>query len=513
MSDQASLGSKRPNRDLPHELLSTVRRTAPRGIPDFFMLGASNRSFLPVTAYSGGRAVLRLISKRAWAVFFGNRKVGLMKRQKVVCFFNHAAETGGAEFALARLVAALDREHWHPVVVFGEEGPAVDLLRRQSVETYVIPLESGLGKVRRENLGSLAWMFGGRASAAARYVLRLSRFLRERAVELVHTNSMKAHALGGLAAKMVGVPLVWHLRDSLHPSCLPPAALAVMRFLARHLPDELVTVSRSVAKDALGASQAHRAHVVYDGLSAACFPPMASSPPGVQGRKWTVGIAGRLCAWKGQHLFLEAAASLIERGMQIRFELLGGPLFGQEAYAERLKQFAVSSGLSDHIHFHGFVSDVPARIRSWDLLVHASTTPDPCPNVVLEAMAAGVPVVASNGGGVPELLDGGACGMLFPMDDSRALSRCIETALLDKGGRERFARAARERAERCFRSERVGQEVASVWAPLMSKGPYARRAWPWIENDLPAANVSKKSRSGGARAPERHPVQTLPHIV
>ncbi|RFC42107.1 MAG: Glycosyltransferase involved in cell wall bisynthesis [Verrucomicrobia bacterium] len=420
-----------------------------------------------------------------------------MNREKVVCFLNHAAEMGGAEFALARLVGALDRSQWHPVVVFGEEGPAVELLREQSVETYVIPLGAGLGKVRRENLGSPAWLLGGRAIAAARYVVRLSRFFKERAVELVHTNSMKAHVLGGVAAKLSGIPLVWHLRDSLHPMCLPPCALAGMRWLAWHLPDELITVSRSVAKDALGGAKAHYARVIYDGLDEGCFPAMTAPPPRpYQGSKWTVGIAGRLCAWKGQHLFLEAAANLLESGMQIRFELLGGPLFGQEAYAERLKQFAASSGLSEHIHFHGFVSDVPARIRSWDLLVHASTAPDPCPNVVLEAMAAGVPVVGADGGGVPELLEGGSCGMLFPRDDSRALSRCIESALLDKPRRDRFARLARERAERCFRSERVGKEVASVWAPLTRPGPHERRAWPWIENGISGDCGSLPPKSG-----------------
>jgi glycosyltransferase involved in cell wall biosynthesis len=210
---------------------------------------------------------------------------------------------------------------------------------------------------------------------------------------------------------------------------------------------------------------------------------------------------------------LEAAANLLESGMQIRFELLGGPLFGQEAYAERLKQFAASSGLSEHVHFQGFVSDVPARIRAWDLLVHASTAPDPCPNVVLEAMAAGVPVVAADGGGVPELLEGGACGMLFPMDDSRALSQCIESALLDKPRRDRCALLARERAERYFRSERVGKEVASVWTPLLRLGPYERRAWPWIENQIPAQYGSLPARSGKRGTEHSKPSQPIPHTV
>lgn len=421
-----------------------------------------------------------------------------MIREKVVCFVNHAAEMGGAEFALARLVAAVDRSEWHPVVVFGEDGPAVDLLREKSVETYVIPLGSGLGKLRRASMGSFAWLGGGRAFAAASYILKLIRFFRERAVELVHTNSMKAHVLGGVAAKLFGVPLVWHLRDSLHPLCLPPMTLKWMRLLARYLPEELVAVSESVAQDSLGPAKAARAHVVYDGIRADCFcvSPAVEMGAAVSSKMWTVGIAGRLCEWKGQHLFLEAAADLVEKGVPVRFELLGGPLFGQEQYADRLKQFVHSSGLAPHVCFQGFVSDVSARIRKWDLLVHASTAPDPCPNVVIEAMAAGVPVVGANSGGVPELLDGGTCGFLFPMGDARALSRCIEGALNNRALRHQISRAAWLRADRCFRAERVAHELSAIWRPLVSGRTYRRRAWPWIEDSPAPTEGGTKTTQG-----------------
>lgn len=420
-----------------------------------------------------------------------------MRREKVVCFVNHAAETGGAEFALVRLVLSLDRSEWHPVAVFCEEGPAVELLRSRSIETYVIPLGAGLGKVRRGSLGSLGWLGGGRAFTAVSYILKLARFFRERGVDIVHTNSMKAHVLGGIAAKLLRIPLVWHLRDSLHPLCLPPMAMRWMRFLARHLPDALVAVSQSVARDALGPTKAARAHVVYDGIISECFSAPACPQADTEGgaKTWTVGIVGRLCEWKGQHLFLEAAAALIEKGLPIRFEVIGGALFGQEQYAERLKQFVNSSGLAPHVCFHGFVSDVSTRLLDLDLLVHASTAPDPCPNVVIEAMAAGVPVVGANSGGVPELLDGGACGFLFAMDDARALSRCIEMALGNEAMRRRIAHDAWDRANRCFRSERVVGEVSAVWRPLMSGRTYSRRAWPWIE-DTPYPEESELGPRG-----------------
>lgn len=411
-----------------------------------------------------------------------------MTRQKVVCLINHAGETGGAEFALERLVASLDRSLWHPVVVFGEEGPAVELMKRLSVETYVIPLGEHMRKVRRESLsGSLLaqWRHG---FGACSYIFKLRSFLRRRAVAIVHTNSMKAHVLGGAAAKLSGIPLVWHLRDSLNPSSLPRQAVQLMRWLARVLPNRLVCVSKSVARDALGKDEMHLAKIVYDGLNNECFdlsPPLAAPRGPSASRVWKVGIAGRLCAWKGQHLFLEAAAKLIAIGMPIRFEIIGGPLFGQEAYADRLKHLVDSCALKDHVIFTGFVSDVSRRIQEWDILVHASTAPDPCPNVVLEAMAAGVPVIGADAGGVPELLDGGRCGLLFEPDNPDVLSERIRTFLQDEAYRMHLAREARLRALKIFRTERVARSVEREWGQLTSSDKKRRTHWSWLEEGYP----------------------------
>jgi glycosyltransferase involved in cell wall biosynthesis len=405
-----------------------------------------------------------------------------MERARVVCFVNHTAATGGAEFALNRLVAGMDRRRWHPAVVFGEDGPAVDLFRKRGVETYVLPIPEGVGKARRASLTGAAWLRPGGALGAAAYVLRLASFFRTRAVEIVHTNSMKAHLLGGLAARLCRIPLVWHLRDCLHPAHLPPAALRLMRLMARTLPNRVIAVSRSAAGDALGMKDGKAAEVVYDGLDPDCFEAPAQPPGAEPPAVWRVGIVGRFAPWKGQHVFLEAAAKLIARGHRIRFELLGAPLFGEEAYARRLRQFVEATALETHVSFSGFVQDVPRRIRDWHVLVHASTAPDPCPNVVLEALAAGIPVVGADGGGVPELLDGGRCGALFPMDDPEALSRRIESILVEPQIRSGFALNGRKRALGLFRSDRVNREVGAVWEAVLDPAVYQRRRWAWLED-------------------------------
>jgi len=204
-----------------------------------------------------------------------------MARLKTVVLVNHTAALGGAEFALKRLLKDLNREEWNPVVVFGEDGPAAELVRKMSIETYVIPLSQSLGQTRKEamNLNGICSL--RRWTGLGSYVWKLSRFLKERAADVVHTNSMKAHILGGLAAKMAGIPLVWHIRDTVDSSYLPTSAVTLLRWLAQRLPDRVVTVSNSVSCSLLGVTGNPKGRVIYDGLEDSAFdtPAVPSGHP------------------------------------------------------------------------------------------------------------------------------------------------------------------------------------------------------------------------------------------
>ncbi|MEI6712918.1 MAG: glycosyltransferase family 4 protein [Verrucomicrobiota bacterium] len=404
-----------------------------------------------------------------------------MGRLKTAVLINHSAELGGAEFALKRLVGMLDRREWNPVVIFGEEGAAVECIRKMSIETYVLPAGKILQNTRKDALTGTGICSIRRCINALSYIRKLARFLQECAADVVHTNSMKAHVLGGLAAKLAGIPVVWHIRDTVDPSYMPTAAVRLMRWLVQRVPNRVITVSHSVARSLLGECAGTKARVVYDGLDDSAFEACAVPKASPQ---WKVGMIGRLCPWKGQHVFIEAAALLHAKGLLVDFEILGSPMFGEKKYADGLLRQVDVLGLARCVHFKGFVSDVTRRLRSWDVCVHASTSPDPCPNVILEAMAAGVPVIGSAGGGVPELLDGGRCGELYPMGDSKELAVALERLLLDRKRRNEYATLARERASSIFRAERVAKEVEEVWHSVVQDRTWPRRRWRWIEEGL-----------------------------
>ena len=157
-------------------------------------------------------------------------------------------------------------------------------------------------------------------------------------------------------------------------------------------------------------------------------------------------MVGRISPWKGQDIFIRAAALVRQTRPDVRFEIVGSVLFGEEAYESQIHQLVETLGLQDTVLFLGFRNDIPELIAAADILVHASTTPEPFGQVVVQAMAAGKPVVATRGGGVLETVVEHQTGLLVPMGDAPAMAAAILTILanpvqaaaMGRSGRRRF---------------------------------------------------------------------------
>lgn len=420
-----------------------------------------------------------------------------------VLYLDHTSKLGGAEFALLRLFTGIDRNIVDPVVLFADEGAAPDLFRASGVETHVLQLSKKVLGVRKDDLSGGAFLHVGRAIALVIYAIRVAWFARRHHVRIIHTNSMKAHFYGGLAGRLAGIPVVWHIRDFIDTTYLPAAAVSVVRFLARILPTYVVAVSQSVMNQILAngsqssAATSGRSAVVHDGLSedeldhrgtvhtASAPNPGAdhvNSPTALNGLggkefdgnmasppadDWTppvrIGLIGRLAPWKGQHVLLQAAAKLLNAGYDARFLIAGAPLFGEDAYAEDLRKMADSLGIASKVEFLGFRKDVSAVLNSLHIFVHASTSADPCPNTILEGMAHGLPVIGTNGGGVPELILDGETGLLAPMGDADGLASALKSLLDDPPKARQFGRAGYVRVRKHFSIVRVASQIHEVY--------------------------------------------------
>jgi len=390
-----------------------------------------------------------------------------MKTPMRILYFDNTAALGGGEIALLHLVAALDRERFEPVVVLASEGPLHEKLVSAGIETHVLLLAPGVVQTRKDSLGSGSLLKAGLIVRALLYVVRLARFIAKQHIDLVHTNSLKADVIGGCAARLARVPVVWHIRDRIADDYLPRKVVAVFRWLLRVVPNCVIANSEATFRT-LQLPTGTNANVVASGVVHDGVAPMLETAARLASEDPLIGIVGRISPWKGQHIFLRAAATVRERFPRARFQIIGSALFNEAEYEKEVRTLAETLGLSDVVEFTGFRQDVLELIARLDILAHASTTGEPFGQVVAEGMIAGKPVVATNGGGVPEIIEDGISGMLVPMDDAPALAAAILWLMENPEKAQEIANAGRQRILNHFTIEHTVQKVQKIYDALLA---------------------------------------------
>lgn len=409
---------------------------------------------------------------------------------RTILYLDHTAKMGGGEMALLNLVTALDKRRYRPVVVLAADGPLAGRLCAAGIETHVVPLAASVLETRKDSIGLKSLLRIGQAGACVGYAFRLARMARRLGAELIHTNSLKADLYGGLAGRIARIPVIWHVRDRIDGHYLPPGVAAAFRGLSRVIPTAVVTNSESTLRtlhpsrgqftatvySGIAASPGHalsaapaggdlRGQVIHDGYAPKMFAPEAPLLP--VGGPAVVALVGRIAGWKGQHVFLQAAALVRDRFPQARFQIIGAPLFGEHEYERSLHRMVRDLALEDRVEFLGFREDVPALLAGVDLLVHASTLGEPFGQVVVEGMAAGKAVIATDGGALPEIVIPGETGLLVPMGDAPAMAEAIAALLSDPARASAMGAAGRERVRERFTIAHTVRKLEGIYESLL----------------------------------------------
>jgi glycosyltransferase involved in cell wall biosynthesis len=341
-------------------------------------------------------------------------------RRLRVVVLGHTAQLSGGELAMSRLLPALDDVDVE--VLLGEDGPLLQSLEALAVPVDVFPLPRRWSQTRREAVRPSPDLLLTAASGGA-FVMALARHLRRLRPDLVHTNTLKAALYGGLACRLAGIPCLWHIRDRIEPDYLPGPAVRLVRSAARVLPRYVVANSESTLAT-LRLPPRH-GEAIPSPVDLAAFRdlPLPAERPEAGGLR--IGMVGRISPWKGQDLFLRAFAQAFREGPE-QAVIVGAPLFAEEPFADHLEQVVAELGLADRVEFRGFRKDIPQELGRLDVLVHASVTPEPFGQVVVEGMSAGLPVVAAGAGGPAEIITNGIDGLLFSPGDVDSLAALLQ---------------------------------------------------------------------------------------
>jgi glycosyltransferase involved in cell wall biosynthesis len=384
--------------------------------------------------------------------------VSVQLRPRVV-FLDHVARMSGGEIALLRLLGVL-RDRVDAYVILGEEGPLADRLRELGIPVEVLLLDPGVRDVRRTVV--TATQLSPRVLVRVlRDTWRLRARIRAIRPDLLHTNSLKAAFYGGLAGRLAHVPVIWHIRDRIADDYMPRSAVRLVRIASRILPSAVVCNSRTTLETL--PARLH-AHVLYNPIVPdAVERPAAFERRGAAGM--TIGVAGRLAPWKGQHVFLEAFARAFPDSTT-RAHIIGSAMFGEDAYAEGLVAQAERLGIADRVDFRGFRDDIWSELAELDLLVHCSTSPEPFGQVVVEGMASGVPVIAAAAGGPTEVIQDEVSGVLVEANNPAALAHALRRLADDPVLRARLGSAGQE-ASREFTPERTAERLVQLYGQLL----------------------------------------------
>jgi glycosyltransferase involved in cell wall biosynthesis len=295
--------------------------------------------------------------------------------------------------------------------------------------------------------------------------------LQAEAPDVIHTNGLKMHVLGAWARPRRSAVL-WHLHDY---AARRPVIARLLRRNAHHC-SAVVANSRSVADDARSVCGTEvPIHAVWNAVDLERFSP---SGPRVDVDALSrlpaahdvvrVGLVATFARWKGHETFLRALA-LLPAALPVRAYIIGGPVYetsGSQVSMGELTDLVKSLRLDGRVGFTGFVQDSSTAMRTLDVVVHASTDPEPFGLVIVEAMACGKPIVASLAGGATELIEPGVNALGFNPGDAVALARCLEDLVRDGSLRQRLGDAGRSTAERYFNRRRMAGELTPIYQSL-----------------------------------------------
>lgn len=376
-----------------------------------------------------------------------------------LAYFSDVVELGGAELSLVDYFRALPALPISARLITPHEGPLSDAARAVGAECRVVHMPELTAYEHNPNIFKATHDPRARAayfSEAARSLWRLAALLRRERIDVLHTNALRAHLYGAVAGHLAGCRVVWHVRDII----VKPWQLHLFHGLG-HMVDRIVCVS-APARDAMAVSPslARKAITIHNAIHLPTYRPTDGEVQRVraelklEGCFPIISLVGQL-TWNKGHLDLIAAMpSILAHAPQARLLIVGESLSGEEGYRATLRDLVHNLNLEQQVIFTGFRRDVGAILGASDVAVTPSWQ-EPYPRTVMEAYIAGTPVVATNVGGIPELVRDGETGLLVDPHQPDHLGNAILRAL-EPEVRERLRRKA----------TRVAHEECSVEAEL-----------------------------------------------
>jgi glycosyltransferase involved in cell wall biosynthesis len=372
-----------------------------------------------------------------------------------IAFVMASFDPGGTERQMTELIRRLDRTRWSVhVATFRPRGAWFDRVAECAASIAVFPLTSF------------------KSPSVPLHLARFARWCRDQRIAVVHTAELYSNVFGLPGAALASVPVRVANRREINPD-KSPAQIALQR-AAYACAHKVVANSRAAAERLIAERvPAHKIRVVANGLECDRYEPR---PPRASLSR--IVVVANLRPEKGHDVLIDAAVHVLRAFHDIRIECVGA---GPER--DRLMARARERGVAHAFTFSGQCDDVPSKLAASDIFVLPSRS-EAFPNAVLEAMAAGLPVVASGVGGILELIDHDRTGLLTPPNDPTALAHSLVRLIAAPSFARALGDAARQKAQAHYSFDRMVQAFDDLYLTELS------RRFAWLKPRAPHGVVA-----------------------
>jgi glycosyltransferase involved in cell wall biosynthesis len=394
-------------------------------------------------------------------------------------YLNASSQLGGAERNLIDTICAVqDRDPSIEITVLitATDGPIVAELDRLGIKIVLLELPSKIAQLgdsglkgQNNPLVSII-SFARNLSLLGEFISywqQLKRSISQISPDVIHSNGMKTHLLG--ASLGISTPIIWHLHDFIGSRLLVKQLLKL--FVNRA--SAAIAISQSIADDWQAVFPSLHIELIYNAIDIDRYKPQVSIR---DSQHLNIGLVATYALWKGHDIFIQAIGHLTKRRPElqstVKFYIIGGAIYetARSQYSRsQLQQLARDLNVEDWLVFIDFQQDIVSAYNMLDIVVHASTQPEPFGRTIVEAMACEKAVIVAQAGGAAELFthQKDAIGVL--PGDSTALSAAIEQLIDSPTDRIALGIAGRITVKDRFNRDRLGQDLISLYQKVIDR--------------------------------------------
>lgn len=345
------------------------------------------------------------------------------------------------------------------ILLLSEEGPLSNAMRASGVEVRIIRLG-----ILRKKYFSFEGFFN-RIIVLKKAYASIKKIIREDKIDLIYSNTTTV-IIGAIAAKLNRVKHIWHVHEMI---VKPKFMYHFNGYFLQRFGQHIIAVSGAVKQHWLKYVEAGKITVIHNGIDTTLFENTKGElrkELDLGDDTLLIGMIGRVNIFKGQEYFLEIASLLVKKYKNVKFILVGDAYRGYEYLYDKINGIIKEKELEEYVYDLKYRTDIPNIINSLNVIVLPSQFPDSFPTVILEAMAASIPVVATEQGGAAEMIENNVSGYLIPLQDAVISANKISALIDDVVLRETFGSKGKERLHQLFTlqtfQKKIVQYIESV---------------------------------------------------